>query len=227
MVGSSKPISDFPGMDQRPDQSSIDQETKQYPSVHESQPGRDGAPNRDPKSRNDGAPVECCWSQRTGGNHRVGTSIRRLEEARDRLNWPNVDLVRCAAWSESDEMKFSLAAHPGDHKIAIDGIEHDNDYRPENTYEETTTVGAKPLDQIVEKHGLDQVNYVEIMVNGAEMEVLRGATHMLRGFRPIRLLVKGHARTEQGQPLNQEISEFLDRHGLATVVTQGGDPAVG
>ena len=154
-------------------------------------------------------------------------NIRRLEEARDRLNWPNVDLVRCAAWSESDEMKFSLAAHPGDHKIAIDGIEHDNDYRPENTYEETTTVEAKPLDQIVEKHGLDQVNYVEIMVNGAEMEVLRGATHMLRGFRPIRLLVKGHARTEQGQPLNQEISKFLDRHGLATVVTQGGDPAVG
>lgn len=154
-------------------------------------------------------------------------NIRRLEEAYDRLPWTNVQLVPCAAWSELDHVTFSLAAHSGDHKIDVDGVEHDNDYRPENTYEETITVQAQPLDNIVEQQELDRVDYVEIMVNGAELEVLRGATSLLRKHRPIRLLVKGHARTEEGKPLNEDICEFLDQFGITTIITEGGDPAVG
>jgi FkbM family methyltransferase len=156
------------------------------------------------------------------------TNLKRLEGARDQLTWSNVRLVRCAAWSETTELDLSIAAHPGDHKIEVEGIEHDNDFRPENKYEEKVCVRGRKVDDIVSEENLKKVNYIEVMVNGAELEVLRGAERLLQASRPIRLLVKGHARSkEDGNPINERISRFLESFGLNTVIAKGGETSVG
>lgn len=129
-----------------------------------------------------------------------------------------VDIVRLGAWSESGKQELLLGgeSNPGDHKIPVENIEHDNDYRPEN-YNESIEIQVAPLDTILSENDVIP-DYTEIMVNGAEFEILEGATDTLSSAEPT-LLIKGHQlNTSTGEPMNKQIADHLRKYGYKTAV---------
>lgn len=148
-----------------------------------------------------------------------------LEDAAS--DYDNVTIDERGAWSSSETKDLLLAddSNSGDNKIEVDGIKHDNDFRSEN-YIDSLTIQVEPLDSILAEHELTP-DFIEIMVNGAELEVLQGATAVLRDS-DARLLVKGHAKVvETGEPINTRIAAHLEEFGYRTIIGPGGDPTVG
>lgn len=149
----------------------------------------------------------------------------RLREAA--MQYDTVTVDDRGAWSKSGTQKLKLAAdsNPADHKIPVENIEHDNDYRGEN-YTDSIEIQVEQLDRILSDHNIHP-NYIEIMVNGAELEVLKGASKILRDSHP-RLLVKGHAReTNTGTPINRQIVELLTEYDYKTAIGAVSDETVG
>lgn len=140
-------------------------------------------------------------------------NVRVLERAAADYHHAAVD--DRGAWTESDTRELLLAdeSNPADHKVPVEGVEHDNDYRSEN-YNAAVEIEVEP-------------DYVEIMVNGAEMEVLEGATRVLETASPT-LYVKGHARSvDSGDPINERIAAFLEEYGYRAVVGAPSGSTVG
>ena len=153
------------------------------------------------------------------------SNVERLRQALPTLPHPNVTVVHRGAWSEKGTLRLVLSPYKGDHKFPVAGIVHDNDYRPENTYEESVEVDVDTIDNIVHAHGLERVDFVSITVNGAEIEVLKGCEEIL-GRRPMRIYVKAHARHATGAPISESIMAMLRARGF-TVIRTVGERAVG
>jgi FkbM family methyltransferase len=133
-------------------------------------------------------------------------------------NYDHVAIDRVGAWSESDKKELLLgdASNPGDHKIPVKNIEHDNDYRPEN-YNESIEIQVAPLDNILKENNITP-DFIEIAVNGAELEILKGATNTISSAKPM-LFVKGHPRNKDTEePINKQIAEFLRKQGYKTII---------
>lgn len=138
-----------------------------------------------------------------------------------------VTVIEKGVWSSKGTQELMLAHpnHPGDNKIPVNGIQHDNDYRKEN-YNESIEIDVDTLDNIVEENHI-QPDFIEIAVNGAELEVLRGLTNTLEAYLP-RLFVKGHPREEgTGKPINTRIVDLLHEHGYQAVIGAATEPTVG
>ncbi len=171
------------------------------------------------------------YSKRVGATGRVVVveaepgNAERLRRALAGMPHPNVTIVQKGAWSEQGRLRLVLSPHHGDNKIPVPGIAHDNDYRPENTYERSVEIEVDTLDNIVRSEGLDRVDYVSITVNGAEIEVLKGCEALLTR-RPLRCFVKAHARQSDGRPINEAIMAMLRARGF-TVHRTAGEPAAG
>ncbi len=67
-----------------------------------------------------------------------------------------------------------MAPKPGDHRLVIPEIEHDNDYKQENYYLKESNIEADTVDNMMRELNINHLNYIEIMVNGAELHVLQG-----------------------------------------------------
>lgn len=152
-------------------------------------------------------------------------NVERLRKALPTLPHRNVAIVHRGAWSEKGTLRLVLSPYKGDHKFPVSGIVHDNDYRPENTYDESVEVDVDTVDNIARAHGLERVDFVSITVNGAEIEVLKGCDEIL-GRRPMRIYVKAHARHATGSPINETIMAMLRARGF-TVMRTAGERAVG
>lgn len=153
------------------------------------------------------------------------SNVERLRQALPRLPHPNVTIVPKGAWSERGRLRLVLSPYNGDHKLPVPGIVHDNDYRPENTYERSVEIDVDTLDNIVHEARLERIDFISITVNGAEIEVLKGCGEVL-ARRPLRVYVKAHARHADGTPINQTIMTMLRARGFAVHRT-AGEPAVG
>ena len=128
----------------------------------------------------------------------------------------NATLLRRAAWSQRECLALTVSKSEVDHKVEVPDIVHDNDYVHDN-YVGTQMVQADTVDNMLDELGIERVDYAEIHVNGAELEVLRGMTKALP--RTARLHVKGHAiRKETGEPINQQISVLLKEKGFRTAI---------
>ena len=78
------------------------------------------------------------------------------------------------------------------------------------------------LDDALGELGIDQVDYLSVTVNGAEVEVLKGASDTLRRSRPLsRVYAKGHARDEQGRPVHVAGARLVEALGFRTIITRG------
>lgn len=144
-------------------------------------------------------------------------NLQGLQRVLSEKSIQNVTLVNKGAWREKGVQRLLLSPHPGDHKIAVEGVIHDNDLRAEN-YHEFVDIEVDSVDNILRDLEVDSVDHVKITINGAELEVLRGMEDTLK--RISRIWVKGHA-LKDGQPLHVEIAEFLRQRGFQVWVTKG------
>jgi FkbM family methyltransferase len=145
-------------------------------------------------------------------------NIEMIREAMRRLPYPNVVLIPKGAWSAAGTVELALSPLPADNKIPMDGIVHDNDFRPENDYSERIRIPVDTVDAVVSQLGLEQVHYLSITVNGAELEVLAGSARTLR-HPGLRLWVKAHALQADGTPLNVPIGRLLRARGFRVFKT--------
>jgi FkbM family methyltransferase len=73
------------------------------------------------------------------------------------------------------------------------------------TGEKFIEVNANTLDYLLQQNGINEVNWIKIDVEGAEFEVLKGATNILSNSKDIALLIEVH-----GQDNYKPIVEFLN-----------------
>lgn len=151
-------------------------------------------------------------------------NVERLRDAA--ADYPHVTVDDRGLWRSAGQQTLQLASpdNPGDHKIDVEGVEHDNDYREEN-YIDEVTIDVETLDGVLAEYGIDP-DYVEIMVNGAEQAILDGATETLERS-GAKFWVKGHARDETGRPLNRVLCDQFESFGYRTVISKGGQETVG
>ncbi len=91
-----------------------------------------------------------------------------------------------------------------------------NSLKPPNTSDQTTTIPVvlTTLDDYLEKTGMKHVDFVKIDVEGAELEVLGGATNLLsQQPRPIILYELADARTQPWNYRSVEVYDFLISKG--------------
>ena len=147
------------------------------------------------------------------------TNLKRQYENVESKNLKNVTIVPKAAFNSKGKGQFLVAPHPADHRLVIENIEHDNDYRAENYYLREVDVEVDTIDNILRDLRIDRIDYIEIAINGAELVVMQGMERILNSTR--RLFVKGHARDKDTKrPLNQELIPLLKAKGFDTYLTK-------
>lgn len=144
-------------------------------------------------------------------------NVEGLRKTLEKNSVKNVTIIPKGTWSERGKQRLLLSPHPGDHKINVPGVLHDNDLRPEN-YQSFAEIEVDTVDNILRTPGINRVDYVKITINGAELEVLKGMEETLRG--DLRLRVKGHA-LEDGQPLHKAIASLLKERGFSIKIAKG------
>jgi len=117
----------------------------------------------------------------------------RLKGAVEESNYANVHLVPGAAWYESKSGKLAISPYKGDHKIMQEHVAMDNDLRPGNKVMEQIDVQFLTVDKVLDDLGIEKLDYMSVTVNGAELEVLKGAERVLRCSPGARVYAKGHA----------------------------------
>lgn len=146
----------------------------------------------------------------------------RLEQAMSTDGFTNIVIIKGAACNDNRMGTLAISPVQGDHRLRLEGIEMDNDRRPENARMESIPVKFLRLDEELPKHGVEQIDYLSVTVNGAEVEVLRGAEKLLRaGRRHARIYAKGHARDAHGKPIHIQSQTFMKDLGYETIITRG------
>lgn len=79
--------------------------------------------------------------------------------------------LKTGLWSRSTALSFQPGSHPLFHRL--------QEVNPSSGTRQATT-----LDSVVSKQGLARVDYIKVVVNGAEADVLEGALDTLRRCRP-------------------------------------------
>lgn len=75
------------------------------------------------------------------------------------------------------------------------------------------SVQARPLDAIVKEAKLERVDVIKIDVEGAEFEVLQGASKTLDTFRPVLIIELVPAQLKAMGSSVDQVSQFLASHG--------------
>ena len=142
-----------------------------------------------------------------------------LLEAKEKLGLKNVTIIPFAAWSEKKEIEFFKSDQwEGDHKIPISNVLVDNDYV--NTYT-SVKVQVDTLDDLLHNQNIRTFNYLSVTVNGAELEVLKGAKELIAASSKCRIYSKGHNLID-GIPLNRLIKKYLEGFdGYQIVISKG------
>ncbi|HEX2408390.1 MAG TPA: FkbM family methyltransferase, partial [Nitrososphaeraceae archaeon] len=82
-----------------------------------------------------------------------------------------------------------------------------------------TIVNLNTLDDLlIKEHGISEVNWMKIDVEGAELEVLKGAHDILSNSKRIKLLIEIHDVNKLYKP----IVEILDSHNFKIIFEKDG-----
>jgi hypothetical protein len=102
--------------------------------------------------------------------------------------------------------------------FVVDGTQTGcNSLRPPNAPQPTKTVPVRvaSLDECLEREGIECVDFIKMDVEGAEVEVLSGATRLLdRRPRPVLLCEVQDIRTAPWGYPAKAIIDFLRQHGF-------------
>lgn len=160
---------------------------------------------------------------RSGSVLVVEPSPENIERLRPAVrSYSHVTLDERAAWNEPGVQELTVAAEGDEAASFIESERYEHEaHQIQEIQEKTVEVEAERLEDIVDSYGISP-DYLEVMVNGAELEVLKGSTAILESSRP-RVLAKGHAKDKTtGQPLNRELASFLGTYGYEITLSKGG-----
>jgi FkbM family methyltransferase len=121
----------------------------------------------------------------------------------------HVITLNLAATSNKSKVKLSIPEKKPGHTIYSSIIP---DRAPTEKFIE---VNANTLDNLLHENGIsiEEVNWIKIDVEGAELEVLKGATNVLSKNKDISLLIEIH-NIENGKNLYRPIMDLLDNYNF-------------
>jgi len=132
------------------------------------------------------------------------SNLALLQRNIDSQNLNNVKVIRKAVWDKAAKLWLYLSKHSGLHSLC---------YASGDRVE----VEAESLDNIVSKLGLSQVDFVKIDVEGAEIEVLKGAERILAPP-GIKLSIAAYHAMPDGQPELPVLVSYLASRQFRTHV---------
>ena len=134
--------------------------------------------------------------------------------------------VKLNKFKDDNVITINYAVHSKETKIKLYTPEEETGYTIYNTIvsdrvspqEKFIEVNANTLDRLVEENGIkhEDVNWIKIDVEGAELEVLKGAQNILSKSKNISLLIEIHLISESNTFYNQ-IMEFLRTYNFKIV----------
>jgi len=92
---------------------------------------------------------------------------------------------------------------------------HSTVYNERNVTEESIQIPATTLDAFVRTWSIERVDLIKVDVEGAEFEVLQGADHVLRTFRPRVILELSDVLQADRGMSSRQIKEFMVERGYA------------
>ncbi len=125
----------------------------------------------------------------------------------------NVTTINAVATSEKGKVKLFL---PGqDSGLTVYNTIMINRAKPTENFLE---VEANTLDNILSEYSMHRVNYLKIDVEGAELEVLKGAVNTLSSNKDITLVVEVH-----GTEIYQAIVDYLEARKLRIIYQKSNE----
>ncbi len=113
-------------------------------------------------------------------------------------HFDNVEVVNAALSDRSGQIIFYACTDP-----SLSGFE----LQPNAKLYETRMVKTLTLDELLDSLGVDQVNWIKLDVEGAEIRVLRGGEKMLRRAKNLHIIVESS---------NAEAMDYLRQFGFKT-----------
>ena len=117
----------------------------------------------------------------------------------------NVEALQCAVYSTKEKVKLFLPEIEGGRTI-FNTVMQD---RARTSTENFIEVEANTLDDILESINITEVNWIKIDVEGAELEVLKGAVNTLSSNKNISLVIEIH-----GIEIYTEMIKYLKARNL-------------
>jgi FkbM family methyltransferase len=118
----------------------------------------------------------------------------------------NVIPLNYAAYSNQTKLKLYMPDEESSHHSAM--LE-----RVGETRKKFVEVNADTLDNLLQHNEVEEVNWIKIDVEGAEFEVLKGATDILSKSNDIAILIEIH-NSQNGINLYGPIIEFLNNYSF-------------
>jgi FkbM family methyltransferase len=122
----------------------------------------------------------------------------------------NVTSLNCAIYSQETKIKLYLAGE-GMGQTIYNTIMTE---RANEGKEKFLEISANTLDHLLKLQEISEVNWIKIDVEGAELEVLRGATDIISHSKDITLLIEVHNLSGSNTTLYEPITRFLNKHNF-------------
>jgi FkbM family methyltransferase len=155
-------------------------------------------------------------SKRVGENGRVVAieanpdNFQMLNSNVELNQLTNVKSLNCAVYSQETKIKLYLAGErTGQTIYNTIMVERANEGR-----EKFVEINANTLDYLLQLQSISEVNWIKIDVEGAEYEVLRGATSIISHSKDISLLIEVHNLSGSNTTLYEPIVEFLKKYNF-------------
>jgi FkbM family methyltransferase len=140
----------------------------------------------------------------------VDGTVIAIEPDKENLNYleknvklnsiKNVVVVQKGLWSKSGRMLFYLTHSASHSMFAQKGVK------------KAAQIEVDTLDNILERVGMDKVNFIKINVEGTEIEVLKGARKTLMS-NPVEIVIDAH-HTVDGRPTYETVIPMLRELGF-------------
>ena len=125
----------------------------------------------------------------------------------------NVEPLECAVYSAKEKLKLFLPELDQGRTI-FNTVMQDRAGMSSNFLE----VEANTLDNILSEYSMHRVNYLKIDVEGAELEVLKGAVNTLSSNKDITLIIEIH-----GTEIYQAIVDYLEARKLRIIYQKSNE----
>jgi len=130
----------------------------------------------------------------------VAENVRYLRKNVAANGLKNVIIVEKGAWSSTD----SLELHGGEYSVS---------WSFKIPQRKRLLVRVAPLDEVFEQHGLTEIGYMKLDIEGAELEALHGAERTLVRD-DVKLAIAGYHILENGKGNRESITRYLRNLGF-------------